>query len=340
MDIFGRTPTVDGKARTVLGDLPEDPSPFEILQTVDQKAGDDVDPDEVVSKMRALDESVDQKLGGIEGDDVDQKEMRMVARAIADRTQFSESAAMDLLSAAAEAADRMDPMHFVDEFDARAADEQLGGAEIDQRAETNTDTADMENNDNDTTTPDDPGVDQKQENDDNDQMDPIDLVEQIGGSDARDTVENYAESVGKDTQDAAAEWVSENVPGVTVEGHGDTTDDTPEADEVDTAGNDPDDDPYDDDVDQMLEEKVDQKLGNIDERIADAVTSDGVLSEMAGAVARSSPRTRSSPISSSTPSTRRATSRRPTTRSSRRRATTPRPSVRPARSPEVRTHER
>jgi len=116
-------------------------------------------------------------------------------------------------------------------------------------------------------------------------MDPIDLVEEIGGSDARDTVENYAESVGKDTQEAAAEWVSENVPGVTVEGHGDTGD-TPENGDVDTAGNNPDDDPYGDDVDQMLEEKVDQKLDNIDERIADAVTADGVISEMAGAVAQ------------------------------------------------------
>jgi len=291
MEIFGRTPTVDGKARTVLGDLSEDASAFEILQTVDQKAGDDVDRDDVVSKMRTLDESVDQKLAAIEGDDVDQKEMRTAASMIADRTEFSEPAVMDLLSAAAEAADRMDPMHFVDEFDELATAEQLAGAEIDQRAQTNTNTSDMKNNENGNTTPDDPGVDQKQENGD-DQMDPIDLVEEIGGSDARDTVENYAESVGKDVQDAAAEWVSENVPGVTVEGHGDTGGDggsnAPEGGDVDTAGTNPDDDPYDDDVDQMLEEKVDQKLGdlNINERVADAVTADGVLSEMAGAVAQ------------------------------------------------------
>ena len=286
MDIFGRTPTVDGKARTVLGDLSEDDSPFEILQTVDQKAGDDVDRDAVVQKIRELDESVDQKLAPIEGDDVDQKEMRTVAGVIADRTRFSEQGAMDLLSAAAEAADHMEPMRFVDEFDALAADEQLDG-ELDQRAETNTPTADMESNDN--TTPDDPDVDQKQEND---QMNPIDLVEEIGDSDARDTVENYAESVGKDTQEAAAEWVSENVPGVSVEGHGDAGgDDTsgaaPEGN-VDTAGNDPDDDPYEEDVDQMLEEKVDQKLGdlNINERVADAVTADEVINEMAGEVAQ------------------------------------------------------
>ena len=173
MDIFGRTPTVDGKARTVLGDLSEDDSPFEILQTVDQKAGDDVDRDAVVQKIRELDESVDQKLATIEGDDVDQKEMRTAAGAIADRTRFSEEGAMDLLSAAAEAADHMEPMRFVDEFDALAADEQLDG-ELDQRAETNTPTADMESNDN--TTPDDTDVDQKQEND---QMNPIDLVEEI-----------------------------------------------------------------------------------------------------------------------------------------------------------------
>jgi len=59
--------------------------------------------------------------------------MRTAASMIADRTSFSEPAVMNLLSAAAEAADRMDPMLFVDEFDALAADEQLGGAEIDQR---------------------------------------------------------------------------------------------------------------------------------------------------------------------------------------------------------------
>ncbi|MYL67794.1 hypothetical protein GLW30_08620 [Halorubrum terrestre] len=288
MDIFGRTPTVDGKARTVLGDLSEDPSPFEILQAVDQKAGDDVDRDDVVSTMRELDESVDQKLAAIEGDDVDQKEMRTAASMIADRTEFSEPAVMDLLSAAAEAADRMDPMHFVDEFDELAAAEQLGGAEIDQRAQTNTNTSDMKNNEN-GTTPDDPGVDQKQENGD-DQMSTLELVEEVGGSDARDTVENYAESVGKDAEECAADWISENVPGVSVEGQDDggSGGGMPEGGDVDTAGNNPDDDPYEGDVDQMLEEKVDQKLGdlNINERVADAVTADDVILEMAGEVAQ------------------------------------------------------
>jgi hypothetical protein len=283
MDIFGRTPTVDGKARTVLGDLSEDDSPFEILQTVDQKAGDDVDRDAVVQKIRELDESVDQKLAPIEGDDVDQKEMRTAAGVIADRTRFSEEGAMDLLSAAAEAADQMDPMRFVDEFDALAADEQLDG-ELDQRAETNPDTSDMDD-----TTPDDPDVDQKQENE---EMSPLDLVEEVGGSDARDTVENYAESVNKDAEECAADWIAENVPGVTVEGHsnesgGDSSGAAPEGD-VDTAGNDPDDDPYEEDVDQMLDEKVDQKLGdlNINERVADAVTADEIITEMAGEVAQ------------------------------------------------------
>ena len=281
MDIFGRTPTVDGKARTVLGDLSEDDSPFEILQTVDQKAGDDVDRDAVVQKIRALDESVDQKLATIEGDDVDQKEMRTAAGVIADRTRFSEEGAMDLLSAAAEAADQMDPMRFVDEFDALAADEQLDG-ELDQRAETNPDTSDMDDN-----TPDDPDVDQKQENE---EMSPLDLVEEVGGSDARDTVENYAESVGKDAEECAADWISENVPGVSVEGQDDggSGGGMPEGGDVDTAGNNPDDDPYEGDVDQMLEEKVDQKLGelNINERVADAVTADEVILEMAGEVAQ------------------------------------------------------
>jgi hypothetical protein len=280
MDIFGRTPTVDGKARTVLGDLSEDDSPFEILQTVDQKAGDDVDRDAVVQKIRELDESVDQELATIEGDDVDQKEMRTVAGVIADRTRFSEEGAMDLLSAAAEAADQMDPMRFVDEFDALAAEEQLDG-ELDQRAETNPDTSDMDDN-----TPDDPDVDQKQENE---EMSPLDLVEEVGGSDARDTVENYAESVSKDAEECAADWIAENVPGVTVEGHGsESGDGAAPAGDVDTAGNDPDDDPYEEDVDQMLEEKVDQKLGdlNINERVADAVTADEIITEMAGEVAQ------------------------------------------------------
>jgi len=280
MDIFGRTPTVDGKARTVLGDLSEDSSPFEILQTVDQKAGDDVDRDAVVQKIRALDESVDQKLATIEGDDVDQKEMRTAAGVIADRTRFSEEGAMELLSAAVEAADHMDPMRFVDEFDALAADEQPVSDDIDQRAETNDDTPDMDDN-----TPDDPDVDQKQETE---EMSPLDLVEEVGGSDARDTVENYSESVGKDPEECAADWISENVPGVTVEGQNDGGGDAPEGGDVDTAGNDPDDDPYEEDVDQMLEEKVDQKLGdlNINERVADAVTADEVIEEMAGEVAQ------------------------------------------------------
>ena len=282
MNIFGRTPTVDGKARTVLADLSEDDAPFEILQTVDQKAGDDVDRDAVVQKIRELDESVDQKLAPIEGDDVDQKEMRTAAGVIADRTRFSEAAAMDLLSAAAEAADRMDPMLFVDEFDALAAEEQPSG-ELDQRAETDPDTSDMDDN-----TPDDPDVDQKQENE---EMSPLDLVEEVGGSDARDTVENYAESVSKDAEECAADWIAENVPGVTVAGHGTESggdSGAAPAGDVDTAGNDPDDDPYEEDVDQMLEEKVDQKLGdlNINERVADAVTADEIITEMAGEVAQ------------------------------------------------------
>ncbi|MFC5278641.1 hypothetical protein ACFPM1_07720 [Halorubrum rubrum] len=292
MDIFGRNPTVDGKARTVLGDLSEDASPFEILQTVDQKAGDDVDRDAVVQKIRALDESVDQKLAALEdGNDVDQKDMREAAGAVAARTPLSQAGAMELLSATIDAAEQMDPSVFVDEFGAVAEDQHVDEDELDQRAQTNDNTSDMDDNDNDNTTPDDPDVDQKQEND-NDQMDPIDLVEEIGGSDARDTVENYAESVGKDPQEAAAEWVSENVPGVTVEGHGSDAGANGDGGDVDTAGNGPaNPDPNaqpDQPVDQMLEEKVDQKLGdlNINERVADAVTADEVLSEMAGAVAQ------------------------------------------------------
>jgi|GEM_PF-1387645 len=289
MNIFGSGnsgSSVDGKARSVLGDLPEDPSPYEIFQTVDQKADEDVDPDDVVTKIRDLDDEVDAKLATVEGEDVDQKEMRQAAGAIADRSDLTHDGAMELLSA-------------------------VSRGDIDQAALTDlADSTDNMGNANDTpengngsgTDPNpggsdgDAGVDQKQDDDGGD-MSPLDIVEQMGDSDARDTVETYAESVNKDPQDAAAEWIAENVPGITVEGYGGSSggeggDDQPAAPDqnggpdrqaqpaVDQMG---DDSP---DVDAGADQKGGLKDLNLNERIADAVTSDEVIDEMAGAVAQ------------------------------------------------------
>lgn len=274
MEFFGSTDTVDQKAQTVLDDLSEDPSPFEILQTADQQAGDDVDPETVVTRMRNLDDAVDAKLGAVEGSDVDQKAMRDAAGAVADRTPLQEADALDLLSAAADSAEQQDPSTFLEAFSDVAG--------VDQNALTDTLSTDMTDPTNpDSTDPDatpDDGVDQKQDGGDGDAMDPIDLVEEIGGSDAADTVESYADSVGKDIQEAAAEWVSENVPGVTVEGHGNSPDTgAPAPAQPDMNGDDYDRNP---EPDQMLDD------ASINERVADAVTSDEVLDEMAGAVAQ------------------------------------------------------
>ena len=53
MGIFSNSSSSVDTARAVLDGLPEGASPFEILQTVDQKAGDgDVDPDDVVQDLR------------------------------------------------------------------------------------------------------------------------------------------------------------------------------------------------------------------------------------------------------------------------------------------------
>ncbi|MDS0280293.1 hypothetical protein NDI85_21140 [Halomicroarcula sp. S1AR25-4] len=278
MEFFGSTDTVDQKARAVLDDLSEDPSPFEILQTADQQAGDDVDPDTVVTTMRDLDEEVDAKLGAVEGSDVDQKAMRDAASAVADRTPLQESDALDLLSAAADSAEQEDASTFLEAFSDVAGVDQ--NALTDNLSTDMTDPTNPDSTDPDATPDDDGGVDQKQDGD-GDSMDPIDLVEEIGGSDAADTVKNYAESVGKDVQEAAAEWVSENVPGVTVEGHGDSGGSpdagSPTPDQPDMNGDGHDRDP---EPDQMLDDV------NINERVADAVTSDEVLDEMAGAVAQ------------------------------------------------------
>jgi hypothetical protein len=287
MEFFGSTDTVDGKARNVLGDLPEDPSPFEILRTVDQNAGDDVDPDEVVSTMRDLDDTVDAKLATVEGEDVDQKAMRDAAGAVSGRTGLAQDDALQLLSTVVDVAEASDSQAFVDDFDDAVAD--LGDGNVDQNAQTDDSPSDMSDADTSDSTdpgaPDDESVDQKQDDGGDGDMNPIDLVEEIGGSDARDTVENYAESVGKDVEDAAAEWVAENVPGVTVEGYG--SDGGGDAPEGGTAPTEP--EPGADMNGPGHDRSApDQKADDLDinERVAEAVTSDEVLDEMAGAVAQ------------------------------------------------------
>lgn len=282
MNLFGSsTDTVDGKARSILGDLPEDPSPYEILKAVDQKAGDNLDPDDVASKLCDLDDEVDAKLSSISGEGVDQKEMRQAAGTIAEQSDLSSDDAMELLSAVSrgdvdqaaltDLADNTDPSDMGNEPD--TSDDGSG-----------TDPGDA---------PDGGDVDQKQDDDGGgNDMSPLDIVEQMGDSDARDTVETYAESVNKDPQDAAAEWIAENVPGITVEGYGGGDGGGEQAaPEPDQGANKPDRQAQPA-VDQMSDDNTpadtDQKAGlddiNIDERVADAVTSDEVMDEMAGAL--------------------------------------------------------
>jgi len=275
MGFFGSTDTVDGKARTVLGDLPEDPSPYEILRTVDQKAGEDVDPDDVVSKMRDLNDGVDAKLDAVDGSGVDQKELREAAGTIASRSELSQDDAMDLLSNVATGDVDQDALSNLTDSKMDSDSDASDSSSTDTNPDANADGGG--------------GVDQKQDDGDGGQMDPIDLVDEIGGSDAKDTVENYAESVGKDVQDAAAEWVAENVPGVTVEGYGDSGGDSQQPADTSPAP-DQSGDAHDRQAqapDQMSGDH-DQKLGDqeLNERIADAVTSDEVLGEMAGALAQ------------------------------------------------------
>lgn len=297
MNFFGSTDTVDGKARTVLGDLSEDSSPYEILDTVDQKAGEDVDPDDVVSKMREIDDAVDAKLADIEGEAVDQKDMRAAADTIASRTPLSQPAAMQLLSAVVDSVTQMDPTEFVDAFDSTVATTAVDEDDIDQHAQETT-SGDTDGNPEDgetdakadTDTPDmGTETDQKQENEDEqNDMNPVDLVEEIGGEDVRETVEEYADAVGKDTEEAAAEWVAENVPGVTVEGYGNEANGDAGGEEAAAGGGGAPTDPGTDanaatGPDRTGGDEFDQKLR---EQVADAVTSDDVLEEMAGEVAQ------------------------------------------------------
>ncbi len=277
MGLFDSTSTVDSKARTILGDLPEDASSFEILQTIDQKAGEDVDREDVAQKMRELDDEVDAKLGAVEGDDVDKKEMRDAAATIASRTSLTEAEAMDLLSAVIDEVEAADPADLSDGVDSivGATDDPVDqNAQPDDGADA-TDTPDMGDPDN--TDP-----DQKQENEQN-EMDPLDLVEQFGDADTRETIEDYAEAVGKDPDEAAADWVAENVSGVTVEGYGDDGDDEAEGGDEQPTPDEPSDPAVDANAGGHDEEEFDQKLN---EKVADAVTSDEVLDEMADAVAQ------------------------------------------------------
>lgn len=298
MKFFNSSDSVDATARSILGDLPEDPAPIQILQTVDQKAGEDVDPDEVVSTMRDLDDEVDAKLAVVEGQPIDQKDGRTAGNYFSQNSDISQTGGMELVGAVMDSLEEMDPSIFVDRFGGIVDEYYRGDADVDQGAlnqlSEDTDAGDepdtdqKEDTDMDDDTPDagdEPDVDQKEEQD-QDSMSPIDIVEEMGGSDARDTVENYAESVNKDPQDAAAEWIAENVPGITVEGYGD--DGAGEQPTADAAAGDHGGGGHDRaaQADQM--KGYDQKLedGALNERIAEAVTSDEVIDEMAGAVAQ------------------------------------------------------
>ncbi|REA00243.1 hypothetical protein DEQ92_20550 [Haloferax sp. Atlit-6N] len=277
MGIFSNSSSSVDTARAVLDGLPEGASPFEILQTVDQKAGDgDVDPDDVVQELREMSDEVDQKLAEIDGAGVDQKDMRDAAGAVASRTPLSEEDAMTVLSATVDASEQQDASGLVDAFDSVHGTDQKAGngdgnaQETDADADTNTDTTHMSDTDTDGGT----DVDQKQTDGD---MNPIDVVEEIGDSEARSLVENYAESMNKDVDEVAAEWVAENVPGMSVEGYGSNGDgagaDTSAGAPPDQNGG-----QQPPSVDQMLQS------AEFNEHVAAAITNDEVLDEMAGAL--------------------------------------------------------
>ena len=281
MGIFSNSSSSVDTARAVLDGLPEGASPFEILQTVDQKAGDgDVDPDDVVQDLREISDEVDQKLAEIDGGEttgVDQKAMRDAAGALAAQTSLSDEDAMAVLSATVDASEAQDASPLVETFDSvhnsnsgpdqKAGDDNGRAQETDADADTNADTTQM----GDTQTDDGTDVDQKADGAD---MNPIDLVEEIGDSEARNLVENYAESMNKDVDEVAAEWIAENVPGMSVEGYGsdDAAGSGTGAPPDQNGGQQP------PSVDQMLDEF------DLNERVAAAMTSDEVLDEMVGAL--------------------------------------------------------
>ncbi|RQG93738.1 hypothetical protein [Natrarchaeobius oligotrophus] len=298
MNIFGSRDTVDGKARSALGDLPEDPSPYEIFQTVDQKAGDTVDPDEVVQRLRDLDDGVDAKLAAVEGQDVDQKDMREAAGTIAERTDMSQAGAMRLLSAVVDSIEQMDPSEFTQDFGDVVDEYYRGdgdGGDVDQAADTDQpDDSDMgtesdstpnPNSGTDTDTDTDTAnagadagagaggdVDQKQDDGDGGDGDDGGPLEMLNDA-ARETVEEFAELSGKDPEECVQE----------VLGGGGTAEQTA----VDTAAGDHDRDagqPGDTDQMKGYDQKLDEQ--ELNERVAAAVTSDEVLDEMAGAVAQ------------------------------------------------------
>lgn len=319
MQFFGSsTETVDGKARSILGKLEEDAAPFDILQTVDQKAGEDVDPDDVVSKLRELDNGIDAKLGSIEGHDVDQKEMRDAASAIADRTALHQAGAIQLLSSVVDTVQSHDdPSALSDDFG-----DALENAGVDQAALTDPDAdvdtagtdADADADTDANTNPDDTTMSEDTQTDDVDQKQDDDDGGSGGGAlamlndDAREAVEQFADLAGGKPEDYVQEVLGAS---------GGSSNDAPAAGDTDeAAGKDEDEDKDEeyerDRVDQMADDgpspdadagtdtgagtdapaadatAADQKLDEaaLNERVAEAVTSDAVLDEMAGAVAQ------------------------------------------------------
>lgn len=284
MGFFGSTDTADGKARRVLSDLSEDASPFDILQAVDQKAGDTVDPDDVVQTLRDLDETVDAKLSAVEGTGVDQKELRAAAGTLADRSALSEADAVQFLSAVATGdvdqaalADLTDTAPDTEsDADAGAdADTTAGtdaGADANTQTDMNTDPGTPDGSGTDADSAPDGGVDQKQDGngdgdgDGGDTAGPLDML----NDDARETVEEFAALAGKDPEECVQE-----VMGMGGGNDADTT--APAADDAPPA------DPAPDMNAGKMDDEYDQKLN---ERVAEAMTSDEVLDEFAGVVAQ------------------------------------------------------
>lgn len=269
MDLFGSDDTVDQKAAAALDDLGSDPTPREVGRAVGEIAARlNVDPDTVAQKMRDHDD------GGVLPDD-DQDRRDAAAAVAAKRDGLDADEVLAVLNAA-------------ESRDADAIAEALGEAlDPDQTA------PDQQMSDG--TPDDDTSTDQKATDDGGGgDMDVLDLVEQVGGDDTRETVEEYADAVGIDPEDAAADWVAENVPGVSVDRDNGDGGDAPEGDTAPNAnagGGTP---PADPDRDRQADQMggggtnaggapVDQ---NLEARVADAVTSDRVIDELAGEVSQ------------------------------------------------------
>jgi len=264
MNLFGSDETVDQKAQAAVDDLGPDPTRYEVGAEVGEIAARlNVDPDDVEQKLREHDD-----------EDVLPPADEMRPDAESDPDALVTDVAAELGVSLEEAQALLDA---VADSDGDVGDIVTALGDVDQRADTDTEPETTMGDNGDP--PDDTSTDQKQENDG---MDALEVVEQIGGEDQRETIEEYAESVGNDPQECAAKWVEQNVDGMTL----DAGDDGGEPDaagggdySADQAGTQP-----------TAGQPADQKSGagvtqaELNSMVADAVTSDEVLDELAGAV--------------------------------------------------------